>query len=269
MSLKASCHPRKLHQSSCYEKKDLELLRNQWNRKYPTRKILTRNPAMIRKALQEGMTRCKDELCWMKLVKHKTTRKRIVKKNFAVFHPKNWKKNENEWLSNVDISNVLSQYKEFHKDFDYVHPSPIDFDSKIGSHCVTDKLCHFQVETYLKRGITKIAIPLNVDTHEKSGSHWVSLFVDLERKFVFYFDSANQSMPPEVRSLLDRIRKQIPLKEYTQVTQHQQGGSECGMYVLFFLISMLTGKTPKYFRNHVITDDEVAKFRKIYFNKQI
>jgi hypothetical protein len=269
MSVKASCHPRKSNHSTCYEKEDLQLLRAKWNQKYPTRKIVTKNPTMIRKALKEGMKMCKDELCWMKLVKHKQTRKKIIKKDFAVFHPKNWKKNEREWLSNYDISKVLSQYKEFHPEFDFVSPSPIDFDHKLGSHCVSDKLCHFRVESYQKRKVTKIAIPLNLDEHDEDGSHWVSIFVDLERKFIFYFDSANEPMPKEVRTLIDRIREQTPLREYTQNTQHQKGESECGMYVLFFLISMLNGKTPKYFKTHVITDEEVAKFRKIYFNKHI
>jgi len=212
-------------------------------------------------------SRCKDELCWVKLV-NGPTRKRILKKNFAVFQPKNWKGDKREWLSNFDISKVLNQYKEFHKEFDFISPSPIDFDHKLGSHCVSDRLCHFQVESYVKRGITKIAIPLNLDEHDKGGSHWVSLFVDLRRKFIFYFDSANQPMPSEVRTLIDRIRSQTPLKEYTQTTQHQRGNTECGMYVLFFLISMLEGKTPRYFRSHVIRDDEVAKFRRIYFNPQ-
>ena len=269
MSAKASGHPKKAKASSCYEKEDLQLLRNQWNRKYPTRKILTRNPDRIRQALRKGMTKCEDELCWMKLVKHAPTRKRLARKNFAAFHPKNWKDNEKEWLSNYDISKVLQQYKEFHKEFDFISPSPIDFDHKVGTHCVSDRLCHFHVASYVKRGITKIAIPLNTDEHDEDGSHWVSLFVDLERKFIFYFDSANQSMPTEVRVLIDRIKAQTPLKEYTQTAQHQRGESECGMYVLFFLISMLKGRTPKYFTTHVITDAEVSKFRKIYFNKHI
>ncbi len=268
MNAKASCHPKKADATTCYEKEDLQLLRRQWNRKNPTRKIVSTNPVKIRKELKKGMSQCTDELCWVKLVK-KNTRKRLVRKNFAVFHPKKWDENEKEWLSNYDISRVLNQYKEFHKEFDFIAPSPIDFDHKIGDHCVSDRLCHFHLPSYVKRGITKIAIPLNLDEHDKDGSHWVSLFVDLERKFVFYFDSANHAMPPEVRVLIDRIRAQTPLKEYTQSAQHQRGDSECGMYVLFFVISMLKGRTPKYFKTHVITDSEVAKFRKIYFNSQV
>jgi Ulp1 family protease len=59
------------------------------------------------------------------------------------------------------------------------------------------------------------------------------------------------------------------LKELNnQSVQHQRGGSECGMYVLFFIISMLEGKSPTYFNKRIIRDEEVFKFRKIYFNSE-
>ena len=60
--------------------------------------------------------------------------------------------------------------------------------------------------------------------------------------------------------------------------EHQMENTECGMYSLYFIISMLTGKneiktfhnlTDKidFFRKRRIPDKYVNKFRKIYFNK--
>lgn len=267
--MKASCHPRKSKKSkTCFDNGDLHLLRNQWNRKNPTRKIRSNNPSVIHKQLKKFQEHCKNELCWLKMVDD-VTKQKLIKKDFAVFHPKNWRMNENEWLSNYDISRVLGQYKEVHSDFDFISPSPIDFDTKVGDKCVTEKICQFQVQDYLKRGITKIAIPLNLDKHTGNGFHWVTLYMDLKKKFIYYFDSANNKIPPEVTAFIQRVSQQMKLKELNnQSVQHQQGGSECGMYVLFFIISMLEGRSPSYFNKRIIRDEEVFKFRKIYFNSE-
>jgi hypothetical protein len=50
--------------------------------------------------------------------------------------------------------------------------------------------------------------------------------------------------------------------------QHQEGLSECGMYVLYFIINLLEKtKTVDDFRKKRIPDEEIASFRTIYFNK--
>lgn len=267
---KANCHPRKSKKSkSCYENEDLLYLRNQWNRKNPTKLIHSKDSTLIRKELDHYIEECSDELCWLKLVDDSIKKKEIQKKNFAPLHPKNWITNEKEWLTNFDISNVLKQYKESYSHFDFIDPSPIDFDTKIGGKCVTDELCHLQLDAYRKRGIFNLAIPLNLDTHDENGSHWVVLYIDLKRRFIYYFDSAKNSIPPEVEALMDRLVQEKPnLKRLNnQDKQHQQGNTECGMYVLFFIISMLEGKSPKLFNEITITDEEVFKCRSIYFNR--
>jgi hypothetical protein len=269
---KANCHPRKSKKNeTCYEDADLIYLRDEWNRKHPSKPITSDQSKVIRKELDMYMQECSDEVCWTKLIQNEHKKKDILKKNFAVFQPKNWKNNQKEWLSNFDISNVLNQYKETYSDFDFIEPSPIDFDTKIGDKCVTNKICNLDLKDYLKRGIYKLAIPLNLDKHTGNGFHWVVLYVDLKRKFIYYFDSAKNKMPDEVKVLMDRLVTQtsIPLKKLdNQSKQHQQGDTECGMYVLFFIVSMLEGKSPKHFNQRTITDEEVFKCRSIYFNSE-
>jgi len=269
---KANCHPRKSKKSkTCFEPEDILLLRNEWNRKNPNKQITSKNPSMIRKKLDEYVTECEDELCWTKLIDDSQTKKKIIQQNFAAIHPSKWKSNEHEWLSNFDISNVLKQYKETYTDFDFIDPSPIDFDTKVGYKCVTEEICTLNLDDYMKKGIYKLAIPLNLDKHTGNGFHWVVLYIDLKRKFIYYFDSAKNKIPDEVTSLMDRLVQQtsIPLKPLNnQDKQHQQGNTECGMYVLFFVISMLEGKSPAYFNKRIITDEEVFKCRQIYFNSQ-
>jgi hypothetical protein len=266
---KANCHPRKSKKSkTCYENEDLIYLRNEWNRKNPTKQIHSDDDSIIRKEFDRYISECADELCWMKLVEDSSKKKEILHKNFAPLHPKKWLTNKKEWLTNFDISNVLKQYKECYPDFDFIDPSPIDFDKEIGGQCVTEKLCHLQLEKYRKKGILSLAIPLNLDTHDEEGSHWVVLYIDLRRKFLYYFDSAKNPIPPEVIALMERIVKENPnLKQLNnQDKQHQQGNTECGMYVLFFIVSMLEGKSPKWFNERTITDEEVFQCRQIYFN---
>ncbi len=48
-------------------------------------------------------------------------------------------KEPNEWLTSIDILNVMKQYEDKHDDFDFIGPSPIDFDThKMRGECVWD-----------------------------------------------------------------------------------------------------------------------------------
>lgn len=267
---KARCHPRKSRKNkTCFDKSDIFYLRDEWNRKNPSKKITTKQPDTIYQKLKEYQEDCKNELCWLKIVDNYEKKNVMMKNTFAALQPKSWKKNKKEWLSNYDITNVLKQYEETHKDFAFIEPSPIDFDIKINEKCVTEAICKFNVAEYTKKNITKIAIPLNLDKHTGKGFHWVTLYIDLKRKFIYYFDSANNKIPEEVNILMKRIKEQTKLKEMNnQTIQHQKGNTECGMYVLYFIISMLNGKSPSYFNKKIISDEEVFKFRQIYFNSE-
>jgi hypothetical protein len=49
--------------------------------------------------------------------------------------------------------------------------------------------------------------------------------------------------------------------------EHQFGNTECGMYTLFFIITMLKTNNYGYFNtSHVFPDKEMKKLRKKYFN---
>lgn len=85
---------------------------------------------------------------------------------------------------------------------------------------------------------------------------------------MFFFDSANNGVPNEIwmkdndKPLVNRIMKQglefqppIQFTFYNNNISHQQGNTECGMYSLFFIITMLTGKTP-FSKKNVIFEKE-------------
>ena len=121
-----------------------------------------------------------------------------------------------------------------------------------------------------------IGIIFNTDPHFKSGSHWIALFIDINKKFIYFFDSAGDKEPKEVNKLIKNIKKQgLELKQPIHFNthknhpfKHQQGNSECGMYCLFFIIKLLNNADKKIFHSKVITDKEMEKHRNIYFNKK-
>jgi hypothetical protein len=52
--------------------------------------------------------------------------------------------------------------------------------------------------------------------------------------------------------------------------EHQYGNSQCGIYSIFFIVHMLEDKiTDHYLKTHLLKDEYIAKFRKIYFNDSL
>ena len=82
------------------------------------------------------------------------------------------------------------------ENFAFIGPSPIDFDKKLSyDDCVWDDLCKFKLEKHIKQGKNKIGFIFNLDPHYKGGSHWISTFIDLRKKFIFFIDSTGDKMP--------------------------------------------------------------------------
>lgn len=273
---------------SCYTPDILEKIKREYNRHHSSEEedqIKETDTAKIWVALKERLN-CEQEDCWLNQIDDPVLRKKIDRYVFAPDRPPVWHKNKNEWLTNYDIMNVLEQYEQTYKSFDFIGPSPIDFDTVLSTthSCVLDELCNFDLEKHAKNGKTKIGIIFNLDEHDKSGSHWVSMFIDLNLGIIFYFDSAGDSIPREIAKLKNRIMKQNaqmgrpPMKFYQNAPNvHQRGTTECGVYSLFFIITMLTGKTEfennmpmnkriELFKKEKLNDAYIEKYRNVYFN---
>lgn len=267
---------------SCFPPKIILELKKKYNKDFPD-KITSKNPKQIWKQLMIKMKKCKSEMCWLKRLLSKQSQQKLKAQLFSPNKPDEWKQDPNAWLSNFDIENVLLQYEDSHKEFDFIGPSFIDYNAKKGDKCVTEELCKFSIKEFLKKGKTKIGIVFNLDHHYQGGSHWVSMFVDLKEKIIFYFDSNATPIPDSFQELVDKIinqgKQMTPKMEFTQYvtnTEHQLRDGECGMYSLYFIISLITEEIngKKYpmkkiidiFQNQHITDSDVASFRKIYYN---
>lgn len=268
-------------EETCYTDPILLQIKEAYNKnKSQTQdKILSNDPDIILKELKQRLSNvCDKEDCWLSLLS-KEQHAFLDKTVFAPDKPEEWKKNPNEWLSNTDILNVLKQYEQTHKDFVFIGPTPIDFDFRFQKNkCVWNELCNFSLNEYIERNVTKIGIIFNLDKHNQSGSHWVSLFIDIPEQLIFYFDSATNKTPKEIKQLVKRIQKQgqqlnRPFKYMENYpNQHQKSNTECGMYSLYFIITMIDNsmslkKKINLFKYKKIKDKNVEKLRNVYFNE--
>ena len=266
---------------SCYTNSTLTQLRDKWNMRHPDAPIRSSDPREIHKQLEMHLrdTCSSNEACWLKQSNAfggTLDAKKIENQSFAPEHPKEWNHKPNAWLSSVDITKVMKQYESAYHCFEFLGPSPIDFDKKeVDGECVWQELCSFQLAEMQRKGKFKIGIIFNTDVNSGPGEHWISLFINLKTKLIFFFDSTGDPMPPEVKRFIRRVVKQgkhlSPPIAFTvddnEGAEHQHGDTECGVYSLFFIVNMLEDKTTKeYLKTHLIRDEEMQKFRKIYFN---
>jgi hypothetical protein len=263
--------------NSCYNNNDMEKLRTMWNKRHPDVKINTKKHEQIWKSLEKNLSKvCKDELCWLERPFVDTNiGKKIKKASFAPMQPKEWTKDPSEWLTTIDIEEVLKQYDDKHPEFLFLGPTPIDFDHKFDDgECVFDGICNLDIEKQYNKGIRKIGFVFNLDPHDEEGSHWVSMFVDLDKNFIFYFDSNGEVIQDEIKVLMKRIKKQGKERLNKKLRfidnaprEHQHRNTECGIYCIYAIVHLLEGKiTPQTIKRKRIPDKKMDEFRKIYFN---
>jgi len=273
------CHPKgndTKNKLSCYTRHNLLMLADLWNKRHPDQPpIKTKNPTVIWKHLKTVFgDSCDTEMCWLnQLSLHPSHRafKKLMNA-FAPLAPSSWNNNPNEWLSSVDIANVMQQYEEKYKCFDFIGPSPLDGMLKLANkQCVFPELCNFNIDSYKKEGIWKIGIIFNTDKHDEPGSHWVSVFINIRKKRAFYYDSAGDPAPDEIKTWIHKCVCSPPHNfKYDENAPivHQHTTTECGMYALYFIVHMLEDKlSAQYLKTHNIKDEYIAKFRAVYFNK--
>jgi hypothetical protein len=280
---KINCSPKpkgEINDFSCYTNKSLYKLRDLWNARHPDVKITSNSPKEIHRFITEKLSGiCNKESCWLKQKSEFGPIQSDIADSFAPESPPEWEKNPNEWLSSVDIMNVMKQYENAYKCFDFIGPTPIDFDTrKLYGECVWDELCNFNLEDQIKQGKTKIGIIFNTDPHNKPGQHWISMFINIKKKDIFFFDSTGDKPSPEIMVLVERIKEQgLNLKkkinfkfDSNEGVEHQYGNSECGIYSLYFIVHMLEDKKIEhYLKTHVLKDEYMSKFRHIYFNDSL
>ena len=171
-----------------------------------------------------------------------------------------------QWLSTIDINKTLSQYENKYPYFVFLGAVPIDFNEL--DYYPFQKM---NFNDFKKEGKNKLGVIFNLDEHYKGGSHWVSLFTDLEKGQVYFSDSYGRKPEKRITNFMDRIKDYFKTSNINNVdirhnpTQHQKGNSECGVYSINFLLRLLKGKTFDHLTKKRLTDEKVNKCRLRYF----
>ena len=268
---------KKINEDTCYSGSSLYKMRDLWNKRHPDSKIKTNNIREIWQQLKFFMRNtCNAESCWLRqnFMKNKLD-KEMNDFTFAPDAPEEWKKKPTEWLTSVDFIKIMKQYEKKYKCFQFIGPTPIDYDKHLShGECVWEELCKFDLEKTMKRGITKIGVVFNTDPHDKEGAHWVALFVNIKKREIYFFDSYGERTSKFVnRFAKEKIIKQgkplgLDFDYMKNKKRHQYRASECGMYCIYFIIQMLTtNKSFEDFSMNKIEDKKMIRLRKKYFNQ--
>jgi hypothetical protein len=160
---KLNCNPatnknkNKTQNNTCYNNTQLQFIRSLWNAKHSTELISkSASSAQIWTIMKKKYNnQCQDEACWVDKLKPSQNNGSKLKNAFSPAAPKEWIEEPNSWLSDTDIKLVLKQYEDAYKCFDFIGPSPIDFDTrtkdpyakvKTDDDCVWEELCKFSVK---------------------------------------------------------------------------------------------------------------------------
>lgn len=113
------------------------------------------------------------------------------------------------WLSTTHINEVIDQYHILHKDFLFLGAVPYDFEL-----LPQLEIANLDFGKLEKDGKHKLGIVINLDTHNKAGSHWVSLYTDLKKNQIYFFDSVGRAPHSRIRKFINRITKYLYQKKY-------------------------------------------------------
>lgn len=266
---------------TCFSIESLRKIADKWNESNPTMRIEyteTTKGRTLWNSINNAMnTECNSEVCWLKqpFLKNSPLIKQL-KHHFKPIMPEKWNTNPREWLNTLNIRDVMVQYETKHPEFEFIGPVPIDFDAKLGfGQCVVEELCKIDIGKIMEMGKTKLGIVFNLDKHNQSGSHWVALYGQLpagdkQTGELYYWDSYGIRPEREIVDLMKKLQKQSKdmgrnMSIKMNNIRHQYKNSECGVYCIYFLTSLLEGKTFREIVTNIINDDKMNAKRGEFF----
>ena len=225
---------------------------------------------------------CKNnEACWVETdVIRNSSASSVAATQLRPKMPDEWKKDMHTWLNNFDIEEVMSQYERKYPSYKFMGVFPIDFASpriSFTQSCIAESMCHINVAQLLSQGKKQVAAVLNLDRHDQRGSHWVAVYANFDVKAprgrygVFYYDSNAVRPPKEVVAFQNALETQAtalnkrPFAVQSNTRRHQFGNSECGVFSMHFIESMLNGATFEQMMKAKKYDMEMNKLRKVYY----
>lgn len=198
---------------------------------------------------------CDYEYCWVdqKFIDIITDKNLREKLKYFTFKPKGTTKRKS-WLSTININQVVQQYQELDKTFEFLGALPSDFYTQL------------KVDYNMFKKYKRLAVIFNLDTHDQPGSHWVTLFIDNTIKTMEYFDSTGNSPNEHISKFIHILRKLLPNYSFLVNKQvHQSKNSECGVYAIYYIVQRLLGNNFEKITSNIIKDEDMSLFRDVIF----
>ena len=267
---------------SCLKTNEARQLINVHNKKSPSRQLPTNIDFknMLIELKRNLPDTCKQEHCLLKkpeFAKH-------VKSSFRPAKPSEWEQNAREWLNTDDIIAVLKQYESSHTHFEFVGVFPINFAEKHGDACISRRICDVPMfmERIVYSGKTQFGIVFNLDRHDQSGSHWVTMYCNLDPAMrfygVYYYDAVAVPPKKEFRDLMNEIQKYVHTHIRPQSERHfckqynkhrrQYKNTECGVFCMVFIINCIQYGSHTHFRKvcmNMKDDDHIHQHRHVLY----
>lgn len=199
------CAPSKTYKDgSCLTLEALQLIAKNHNKNTNTKfhiKITDDKSEMV-KLLEKALSnKCDDQICWTRVA----VLEEIEKETFRPEGPNK----RYAWLSTSDINDVVIQYQDKHKDFIFLGAVPADFEE-----LTVLGINNLDFYDFEKEGKSKLGMVINLDDSRGNGTHWVSLFVDLKKGQIYYFDSVGKKPYDRTKKFINKIVKYIYNKKY-------------------------------------------------------
>ena len=205
------CAPTKKYKDgSCFTLESLQNIAISYNKRNPKKKIeINLNKNKLVKELEERLNnKCNEQTCWLKLDFIKAMKNEDVDEN--TFRPEG-PDGKFDWLSTTNINDVLQQYEDKFPNFVFLGAVPLDFDNLpiLG-------ISNLDLNDLIKHGKTHIGLIINHDEHWKNGSHWVGLFIDINKNGIYYFDSVGKPPLKLIKNFITRIVKYMYSNKYNE-----------------------------------------------------
>lgn len=283
------CAPgKKFKDGSCFTVNNLVSIAESYNNIHKNDKITLKNDKkyllkQLTKKMDKKYNCDDDQVCWIntKVVKN-INDDDLTKFTFRPTGPKT----QYEWLSTSDINKVMSQYENKYDDFKFFGAVPYDFEELPGL-----EVYNLDLNNLTNNKKYKLGVVINLDEHDKSGSHWVGLYADLKKDQIYFFDSFAKKPGKRIRRFTTKILthmynqkydKKLSTDEFLDLAdhgdknvdvfdvkynkiQHQFKNSECGVYSMNFIIRLLNGETFNDITENITKDAEMNNCRKVYF----
>lgn len=293
----------KYDKGSCISKETLQDIARNFNKSSSNVNININNDKeeivnVLNKEFEKKFN-CKDQLCWL----NQSFVKRMNNVNLEKFTFKPVGPQQKlDWLSTTNINDVIEQYERKYKNFLFLGAVPYDFQElrqlEMGKELNFDDVINGKLnEEYNKdEKINHLGMVINLDPHDKPGSHWVALYSNFDNNQIYFFDSFGKKPRRKIKKFINKIAKYMYKKKYNSTLpintvieelknnnitteienlskfdirynqiQHQFKNTECGVYSINFIIRLVGGETFDDITNNILKDDFMNNCRKEYF----